>query len=153
MQKRRSVGIASRTVLAISALVIGFASHGAEADNAESSAEKILRLLGESNYGELWGCCVSTDVKAILTRDAFIAQMSIGRAPFGSPADPPKMISSTFATVAPSVSGAGTKSGRFYSFTYATSYQTAKYYEAISVVLEPDGIFRMWGINGAARKD
>jgi hypothetical protein len=143
----------SRYITLVPLFVFGGAvAQVTEQNDAEFQAERILDLMSDGKFAEMWDCCVSADVKGIMTKSAFIAQMSIGRGPMGPMTAEKNMINSAFATAAPSVTGSNTpKMGRFYSFTYETTYATVMYYEAISVVKD-DGVFKFWGINGAPRK-
>ena len=120
-------------------------SLAADQDDARKAASEILASLRSGQYVKLWDTQTSAFFKSKLTKDSFLANMTIGRQQLGSPIGDPKFVDMAYSQNDPST---GFK-GEIYAFNFLSSYSTGNFYERIVVVKEQDGKFRMSGLWGA----
>ena len=116
-----------------------------EEGEAALAAREILASLQAREFEKLWNSQTSDWYKATLTRDSFLANLTIGRQQLGAPLGSPKLIDSAYSKSDP-LSGF---QGEIYAFNYLSSYTAGSFYERIVVVKEADGKFRLSGLFGA----
>ncbi len=117
----------------------------ADQDDAKKAASEILASLHTAQYTKLWDTQTSEFFKSKLTRDSFLANMTMGRQQLGTPTGNPKFIDMAYSQSDPS---SGFK-GEIYAFNYLSSYTVGNFYERVVVVKEQDGKFRMSGLWGS----
>lgn len=133
--------------LAICAVAIALAASpramAADQDDAALAARGIVTSLQQRQFEKLWNEQTSEFFKARLTKDSFLANMSLGRQQFGA------AMSSTFIDMAYSQfdPGSGLR-GEIYAFNYLNVYAGGKFFERIVVLKEKDGKFRLSGLWG-----
>lgn len=112
-----------------------------EMSDARSVATQILSKLDQRRNAEIWDSEVSNWFKARMTRDAFLANLTMFQAQFGSPGAQRKLIqqSQSQGDVQSGYKGA------VYSFMFSATYPVAKAYEVI-VLIREDGKFRISGL-------
>lgn len=120
-------------------------SFASDADDATSSASRILKKLQSNSFGDLWDNDTSAWFKVKMTRASFLANMSLGRAQLGPVLAPSEFIDMAYAKSDPTVSFVG----EIYAFTFLSTYQAGRFYEKVVVIKDPDGTFRLSGIFGA----
>lgn len=125
-------------------LAAGF-SLAADQDDARNAASDILTAIQGGEYSKLWDTKTSAFFKSKLTKDSFLANMTMGRQQLGSSTGAPKFVDMAYSQNDPAT---GFK-GEIYAFNYLSSYAAGKFYERIVVVKEQDGKFRMSGLWGA----
>jgi hypothetical protein len=117
----------------------------AEQDDATAATDEIMSLLASRQFSVIWDQKTSAWMKQqAINRDAFMANLTMGRAQLGSLVSS-RFITSEFATQDP---GSGT-TGRIYANTYLNEYNVGKFYERIVVIKEADGRFRLSGLWGS----
>jgi len=120
-------------------------SVAADQDDARRAASDILTSLRTGQYPKLWDSQTSEFFKSKLTRDSFVANMSMGRQQLGSPTGDPRFVDMAYSQSDPAT---GFK-GEIYAFNFLCSYSAGNFYERIVVVKESDGKFRLSGIWGS----
>jgi uncharacterized protein DUF4019 len=132
-----------RFVLVIALCMPCFAAAD-EKEEAETISKKIVELLGQGKFAEIWDNYTAKSFKSTVTRDSYLANMSIGRQMFG------KLESSSLVDVNYSTHDPATGyNGAIYSFTYLNNYSQVKAYERI-VVIDQDGSgFKLAGLWGS----
>ncbi|MEW6427911.1 MAG: DUF4019 domain-containing protein [Thermodesulfobacteriota bacterium] len=115
----------------------------ANRDASEKAAANILSMLAKKQYYDLWDSQISDWFKRTVTKEAFIANMTLGRARIGELVDS-KTISNDFSDFDPSSGYKGT----IHSVTFLNTYTNGKFFERIVVIKEKDGSFRLAGIWG-----
>jgi Protein of unknown function (DUF4019) len=124
-------------------LVFGVAM-AADQDDAAKAAKEILESIRNKQFEKLWNFQTSEFFKSKVTKDSFIANLTLGRQQLGSPGES-KFIDMAYSQIDPST---GFK-GEIYAFNYLNSYSAGKFYERIVVVKEKDRKFRLSGLWGA----
>ncbi len=117
-------------------------------DEALKASRDILTSIQQKQYEKLWKSQVSQFFKSKITKDSFIANLTLGRQQLGAPGES-KFIDITYAQTDPAT---GYK-GEIYSFNYLDTYAAGKFYERIVVIKEQDGKFRLSGIWSAPAPD
>src|SRR4029434_9524762 len=98
----------------------------------------------QKQYEKLWNNQMSEVFKSKVSKDSFIANLTIGRQSLGSP------VSSEFIDLAYSRFDPSTGyQGEIYALNYLNAYTAGNFYERIVVVKEKDGKFRLAGLWGA----
>lgn len=110
---------------------------------SEKAARDILRLLSEKKYGDLWDGQVSDWFKAKKNKDAFVADMTIGRSQFGELLTS-VLVSADAANYDPTTG----YRGPIGSVTFINTYTGGKFFERFVVIKEKDGNFRLAGLWG-----
>ena len=101
-------------------------------------------MLAEKKYTELWNTKTSKFYKKNITKDSFLANMSIGRSQLGV------LTGSNIVDVQYSERDELTNyDGKIYSITFLSEYTVGNFYERIVVTKETDGIYRLGGLWGA----
>jgi hypothetical protein len=116
----------------------------ADQDEATKAAKDILASIQKQQFEKLWNTQTSEFFKSKMTKDSFIANLTLGRQQIGAPTET-KFIDMAYTQIDPST---GFK-GEIYAFNYLTTYSVGKFYERIVVVKEKDGKFRLSGLWGA----
>ncbi|RIA31895.1 uncharacterized protein DUF4019 [Ectopseudomonas oleovorans] len=111
---------------------------------SEKAARNILKLLSEKKYADLWDGQISDWFKLKKNKDAFVADMTIGRSQLGE-LSASELVSAEGTNYDPST---GYK-GPIYSVTFINTYTSGKYFERLVVIKEKDGDFRLAGIWGS----
>jgi hypothetical protein len=124
--------------------VMPLPSLAADQDDAAQAAKEILHSLREGQYTKLWDTQTSAFFKAKMTKDSFLANMSMGRQQLGKPGNS-KFVDMAYSQSDPS---SGTK-GEIYAFNYLNAYAAGNFYERVVVIKEADGKFRMAGLWGS----
>lgn len=114
-----------------------------EENSARQAAKEIVNALGSQKYKLLWDNMTSQWFKSRVGEDAFLANMSMGRAQWGVIRDS-SLISVDHATTDPSG-----YQGDIYAFTFRDKYAVGEFFERIVVIKDPDGHFRMSGVFGS----
>ncbi len=110
---------------------------------SEKAARDILRLLSEKKYGDLWDIRTSDFIKLRKSKDAFVADMTIGRSQLGQLGES-QLVSAEVTTYDPSTGYRGV----IYAVTFINTYTSGKFFERFVVIKEKDGDFRLAGIWG-----
>jgi hypothetical protein len=126
-------------------MLASWQSFATDQDDARKAASGILTSLRSGHYSKLWDSQTSAFFKSKLTRDSFLANMTIGRQQLGAPIGDPKFVDMAYSQSDPST---GFK-GEIYAFNYLSSYAAGNFYERVVVVKEQDGHFRMSGLWGS----
>lgn len=130
-------------MFAIFALVAS-ASFAGDKEEAEKAAKQILASLKGKSYDVLWETQMSDFFKSKMTKDSFLANMTIGRQPLGD-LTTSKLVDMSYSQMDHAT---GTK-GEIYVFNYLNTYNVGKFYERIVVIKEADGNFRLAGLWGS----
>lgn len=125
-------------------LALGSAAFSGDQEDAEKAAGEVLSSLQSRNYEKLWNTQMSAFFKSRVTKDSFLANMTMGRQQLGSPGE------SRFLDMAYSKSdpASGIK-GEIYAFNYLNAYAAGRFYERIVMIKEQDGKFRLAGLWGS----
>lgn len=110
--------------------------------DARKSAVDILIKLEQGKNTEVWESNVSNWFKDRMTRDAFLANLTIIRAQLGGPGVDRKLVQQNQADGDP-VSG---YKGIVFSFTFSTMLPGAKVYEMIVLIREGNS-YKLSGLN------
>lgn len=113
-------------------------------EEADKAAKAILDSLQAGKYELLWNTQMSEFFRSKMTKDSFLANMSIGRQQLG-PLSSSKFVDMAYSQADPTT---GTK-GEIYAFNYLNSYATGNFYERVVVIKERDGKFRLAGLWGS----
>ena len=116
----------------------------ADQDDAARAAKEVLTSLSNKQYEKLWTSQMSEFFKSKMTKDSFLANMTLGRQQLGALSDS-KFIDMAYSQIDPA---SGTK-GEIYAFNYLNTYSSGKFYERIVVIKEKDAKFRLAGIFGS----
>lgn len=118
---------------------------GADQDDAKKASKEIVSLLARKQFQLLWNSLTSKFFKDKMTKDSFVANMSIGRAQLGELTDS-KLIDIAYSETDPADPG---YKGKIYAFNYLNTYSAGKFYERVVVMKEDDGQFRLSGLWGS----
>lgn len=116
----------------------------ADETNAKRASQEILASLRQNQFDRLWDRQTSQFYKSRVTKQSFIANLTIGRAQFGSPGQS-EFVDESYSQTDPSTGFRG----EIYAFNYLNSYSVGRFYQRIVVVKENDGKFRLAGLRGA----
>ncbi|MEF2549451.1 DUF4019 domain-containing protein [Aurantimonas sp. E1-2-R+4] len=135
-----------RSVLLILVFFLFSASPGFSDDreDAETAAGLVVRMFDEKKFSELWDSLTHSLFKKNLTRDQFLANMTIGRSTFGRMTSS-RHISTDFSKSDPIYN----YEGQIYAITFLNEYGPLRFYERIVMALDEDGEFRLAGVFGA----
>lgn len=111
-----------------------------EESDAIAATQKILQLLSGADYTEIWESHTGELYKSVVSKDSFMANMSIGRSPLGA-MDSSVIVDAAYSEIEPQTG----QTGKFYAVTFKNHYMVGDVYERIIVMLESDGVFRMIG--------
>jgi len=125
-------------------LFLSTAALATDQDEAVKASKDIVASIQQRNFEKLWNSQTSKFFKSKITKDSFIANLTLGRQQLGTAVES-KFIDMTYAQSDPST---GYK-GEIYAFNYLNSYTSGKFYERIVVIKEDDGKFRLSGLWGA----
>jgi hypothetical protein len=128
-------------------LLTGLTSTGlatTDQEDATKAAAEILTSIHEQKFEKLWTTQTSEWYKSKVTKESFIANLTLGRQPLGLPQDI-KFIDMAYAKMDASTG----YQGDIYAFNYLTTYAVGKFYERVVVIKEKDGAFRLSGLWGA----
>jgi hypothetical protein len=131
-------------LILISVALAASTSFAGDREDAEKAAKQILTSLQSKKYEVLWNTQMSEFFRSKMTKDSFLANMTMGRQQLGTVTDS-KFIDMAYSQVDPAT---GTK-GEIYAFNYLNTYSVGKFYERIVVIKEKDGIFRLAGLWGS----
>lgn len=137
--------IAILSLLILSLVAISSPGIADDQGDAALAAKEILASLQAKQFEKLWSSQTSDWYKANVTKDSFLANLTMGRQQLGAPVGSPKFIDMAYSKSDPP-SGF---QGEIYAFNYLSSYTAGKFYERIVVVKEADGKFRLSGLFGA----
>jgi len=130
-------------------LLASTSSFASDQDDAAKAAKDILKALQSGQYNTLWDSQVSEFFKSKMTKDSFLANMTLGRKQLGTPGET-KFVDMAYSQTDPATG----MTGEIYAFNYLNTYSAGKFYERIVVLKEKDGRFRLAGLWGApASKD
>lgn len=132
------------TLILISAVLAASTSFAGDREDAEKAAKQVLALLQSKKYEVLWNTQMSDFFRSKMTKDSFLANMTIGRQQLGAATDS-KFVDMAYSQVDPAT---GTK-GEIYAFNYLNTYIAGRFYERIVVIKEKDGNFRLAGLWGS----
>ena len=122
------------------ALCLSNPSHADESDDAVSAANKIMNLMSQGNYSVVWENHMSKFFKSTVTKDSFLANLSIGRQNLG------KFISSKFIDQSYAKGDPSTGyQGSVYAFNYLNVYSGIKLYERVVVINQDNTGFKLAG--------
>lgn len=131
--------------LSIAAFLIPVFSMAADAEDATKAATEILQGLQKKSFNDVWSFKTSAWFKTKMTKESFMANMSMGRNQLGSVLAPSQFVDMAYSKSDP----ANAFVGEIYAFNFLSTYSAGKFYERIVVVKDEDGIFRLSGIFGA----
>lgn len=123
----------------------GAGSPSPEAPNkevAEKAVRDIMVLLGQSRFADVWDSRTSDWFKTKVTRDAFLANMTLGRGKLGR-LEESKLVSIDHAEHDPTT---GYK-GSIYAAQFLNTYAGGRFFERIVVIREKDA-YKLSGIWG-----
>jgi hypothetical protein len=133
-----------RAVIAITAALTFGGPAQAQESAARASAQGIIKRIAAKEYSQLWDSLVSDWFKQRITKAAFIANMTMSRSPIG-----PLTQSSILQASHLDIDQTTGYKGDIYTFMFENIYSNAKFYEQIVVIREPDGTYRLSGLQGA----
>lgn len=113
-------------------------------EDADKAAKAVLTSLQNKNYEAVWDNQMSEFFRSKMTKDSFLANMTMGRQPIGTLTES-KFIDMAYSQIDPA---SGTK-GEIYAFNYLNTYTAGKFYERVVVIKEKDGKFRLAGLFGS----
>lgn len=131
-------------LILMSAALATSKSFAGDREDAEKAAKQILASLQGKKYEVLWNTQMSEFFRSKMTKDSFLANMTMGRQQLGD-ATGSKFIDMAYSQVDPAT---GTQ-GEIYAFNYLSTYTAGKFYERIVVIKEKDGNFRLAGLWGS----
>ena len=134
------LGILTTSTICSGFHTVSFGQQG----NAQTSAQTIIDALGNQKYKIVWDKYTSQWFRTKVTEDAFLANMSMGRAQLGV-IQKSSLVSSDHSTSDPATG----YQGDIYAFTYRDKYSVGEFYERIVLIKEPDGQYRMSGLFGS----
>ncbi len=112
-----------------------------QTDDARMVAIGILKKFETKNNSDVWESHVSDWFKKKITRDAFLANMTITQSQLGGIGSGRTLIQQNTADGDPQTG----YTGKVYSFLFATTYPLAKVYEMIVLIRESTN-YRLSGI-------
>lgn len=112
--------------------------------DAKRAAQEILASLQHNQFETLWDRQTSQFYRSRVTKQSFIANLTIGRAQFGSPGQS-QLIDESYSQTDLSTGFRG----EIYAFNYLNSYANGRFYDRIVVVKKNDAKFRLAGLWGA----
>ena len=115
-----------------------------ERQSATKAARDIVSALSDRKFIQIWDTQMSQFFKDRITKDSFLANMSIGRSQIGN-LNSSKIVDVRYTERDP----ASGYEGKIYSFTFLNIYAVGKFYEQIIVIKENDGIYRLSGLWGS----
>jgi hypothetical protein len=110
---------------------------------AEDATKQIKSELDSNQFADVWDNHIAALFKSHMTKQAFMANLSMGRAQVG------KFVSGSFVSMTYATSDPSGYTGEIYAFTYLDTYANGKYYDRLVVVKEQDGQFRLAGLFSA----
>lgn len=116
----------------------------ADKDDAINASKNILNLLRSKQYEKLWNLQTSEAFKKNMTKNSFLANMTMGRQQLGELSES-KLVDMAYSQKDP----ASGMEGEIYAFNYLNTYTNGNVYERIVVLKEKDGLFRLAGVWGA----
>lgn len=108
-------------------------SYADEASDAKTASEKIMSLMSEGKYAKVFDSHMSNNFKSTMTRDSWLANLSIGRQMLGGLKNK-KFIEIAYLDNEPATG----YQGSVYALTYLNTYSGLKLYERV-VVINQDG--------------
>lgn len=126
-------------------LSCAWVAHADDSGQALLAAKQVQKLIAENQLNILWDRNVSEFFKSRVNKEVFFANLSQGRASVGGAAVASKVVDVTYFNQDPQ---SGYK-GDIYNCRFLTKYPAGNFYESIVLIKEPDGQFRMSGVNAA----
>ncbi len=115
-----------------------------ERQDATAAAQGIMSALSKGQFNQVWDKQMSIVFSQTMTKDSFLANMSIGRTPMGNLTD------SRIVDVNYSQEDAQTGfKGDIWAITFLNTYRVGKFYERVVVVKDGDGAYRLAGLWGS----
>ena len=111
-----------------------------EADDARITSGRIMDLISGGNYAEVWDSHMSDFFQSSMTRDAFLANLTIGRQMLGQFVEG-ELIDMAYSDNDPQ-SG---YQGSVYAFNYANTYSGLRMYERVVLIDEDGDGFKLAG--------
>jgi Protein of unknown function (DUF4019) len=112
--------------------------------DAQNAAEEIVRMLAAQKYVAVWTDKTSEWGHKYWGKEAFLANMSLGRPNLGA------LIDLVPISREHTTHDASTESdGDIYAITFRSKYTAGEFYERIVVVKDNDGQYRLSGIYGS----
>ena len=131
-------------VLALGLVILSGGAWSDERQSAIDASQGIMTSLSEGRYRLLWDTQISQFFKDLMTEEAFVANMSMGRSQLG------KLVGSKIIDVQYTEHDpASGYKGNIYSTTFLNAYEIGGFYERIVVLKESDGTYRLSGIWGS----
>jgi hypothetical protein len=138
----KNEGLSVCVCIFLLSFIISNIAYADEMSDARASANTIFRKLEQRKNAEVWESDVSDWFKEKMTRDAFLANMTITEAQLGGSSTDRKLIQQNQANGEPR---SGYK-GKVFSFLFDTTFPAAKVYEMI-VLIRERGAYKVSGIN------
>ncbi len=136
--------VLSKSILVFILITYQYSIFADDQSDATNAAHKIVNLLQNKQYETLWDSKMSAFFKSTVTKDSFLANMTLGRSQLG------EAVESKFIDMAYSQTDPATGiEGEIYAFNFLNTYSFTKAYERIVVIKEDDGEFRLAGLWGA----
>jgi hypothetical protein len=110
---------------------------------AEDAAKQIKSEIDSDHFADVWDNHIAAPFKSHMTKQAFMANLSMGRAQVG------KFVSGSFVSMTYATSDPSGYTGEIYGFTYLDTYANGKFYDRLVVIKEKDGQFRLAGLFSA----
>ncbi len=110
------------------------------ADDAKNSANAIMTEMSKGNYQNVWDNHMSQWFKSKLTKDSFLANLSLGRSMLGARINS-KLVDVSYTANDP----ASGYQGDIYALTYTNKYHGATVYERVVVINEDGNGFKLSG--------
>jgi hypothetical protein len=128
-----------RILAVISILMISGPVIAVDGADAQKAATEIRASIKEGKFELLWETQTSNYFKKAMKKDAFIANMTIGKAQVGPQKE------SKYIDVAIRRDPSTGFDGDIYVFTYSATYSGGKLFEQLSLIKEDDK-FKMYGL-------
>jgi hypothetical protein len=120
-----------------------FAARADEAVQAAQAARQVLTLIAENRLNTLWDTLIGKLFKDRVGKEVFLANLSQGRVNVGGASLSSQIVDITYTRSDPQ-SG---YDGNIYVCRFLVRYPGGNFYQIIGLTKEPDGQFRMSGIN------
>lgn len=120
-----------------------FAARADDAEQAAQTAQQILTLIAENRLNTLWDTRIGKLFKDRVGKEVFLANLSQGRVNVGGASLSSQIIDITYTNQDPQ---SGYK-GDIYVCRFLVKYPSGNFYQSIGLTKDPDGQFRMSGIN------
>lgn len=135
----------NKTMFLIALLLFATSStvFSSDADDAKSVAGTIMSKISNGDYKDVWENHVSNWFKSKITKDSFLANLSISRSMLGNRQDS-KLVDVAYSKNDPATG----YQGDIYAFTYKNKYQSTTLYERIVLIKENDKGFVLSGFWG-----